>query len=95
LSALLLEQTDLISLPRSHGTYQGAHLSWELYTFHTQLQDAPPGIYRVDMGISEQDGVQYLAILVCVSTTYDQHTPMYEAVFEHVLYALQPWQKES
>lgn len=95
LSALLVEQTDLISLPQSHGAYQGAYMSWELYTFHTQLQDAPPGIYRVDMGVSERGGVQYFVLLVCVSMTYDQHAPMYEAVFEHALYSLQPWQKEG
>jgi len=95
LSALLLEQTDLVSLPRSRGVYQGAHMSWELYTFHTQLQDAPPGIYRIDMGVSEHNGVQYFVILICVSTTYDQHAPMYETVLEHALYALQPWQKEG
>lgn len=95
LGALLAEQTDLISLPQSRGVYRGAHLSWELYTFHTQLQDAPPGIYRVDMGVAEQDGVQYFVLLVCVSTTYDQHARMYKTVFEHALYALQPWQKEG
>jgi hypothetical protein len=95
LSALLIEQTDLISIPQSRGTYQGAHMLWDLHTFHTQLHDGPPGIYRIDMGVSERDGIQYFAILVCVSTTYDQHETMYETVFEHVLYNLQPWQKEG
>jgi hypothetical protein len=92
---LLVEQTDLISLPQSRGVYQGARMLWKLYTFHTQLQDAPPGIYRIDMGVSEQAGVQYFVLLVCVSTTYDQHARMYETVFEHALYALQPWKKEG
>lgn len=95
MSALLVEQTDLISLPRSRGVYQGAHMSWELYTFHTQLQDAPPEVYRIDMGVSEYDGVQYFVLLICAATTYDQHAPMYKTVFEHALYALQPWQEEG
>jgi hypothetical protein len=89
LVVLLTEQTDLIAVPRSIGTYKGSRFTWELYTFTTQLSDAGPGIYRVDMGLAEGDKF-YLVLLVSVPADYAAKAAMYDAVFTHALYALTP-----
>lgn len=103
LVALAADQMDLIQLPRSTGTYTGAHLTWDLYTFETQVKDAGPGIYRVNMALangrtpeacpewSERgEGVYYLVILVALPADYAAHRARYDTVFEHALYALAP-----
>ncbi|MBN1641173.1 MAG: hypothetical protein JXA09_08050 [Anaerolineae bacterium] len=88
--AMLSEQTDLVSLPRSTGSYQGKHLRWDLYTAETQVVGAPPGIYRLRMGIAHQGATFYFVVLVVVTADYDAGPEPYDAVFEHALYALGP-----
>jgi hypothetical protein len=92
LIANIAEQTDLVRLPRSTGTYASAHLTWHLYSFATQLADAPPGIYQVDLALAEmEDRVgYYMVLLVAQSSTYEAHRAQYRAVLEHALYALEP-----
>jgi hypothetical protein len=89
LLALLKEQTDLISLPRSIGSYKGSRFTWDLYTFTTQFAEAEPGIYRVDMGVAEGDKF-YLVTLITVPAAYEANTAFYETAFVHAMYALNP-----
>jgi hypothetical protein len=90
LVAIIAEQTDLIALPRSIGTYKGSALTWDLYTFETQLKDVEPGIYRVDMGLAEGESAIHLVFLITVPAEYATHPALYETVFAHALYALTP-----
>jgi hypothetical protein len=90
--ALVVEQTDLVQLPTSYGTYPGAHLTWELYTFSTRIKDAGPDVYRVHLGLAhvERDARYYLVILITRPMDYEQNKALYRTVFEHALYALEP-----
>lgn len=90
LPTLLVEETDLIHLPRSIGTYRGSALTWQLYKFETQLQSADPGIYRVDMGLAEGEAAIYFVTLVTMPMEYEDHAALYESVFTHAMYALAP-----
>jgi hypothetical protein len=92
LLAELTEQSDLVRLPRSTGTYAGAHLTWRLYSFATQLKQAPPGIYQVDMALAEMENGAgyYMVLLAARSSTYEANRAQYRAVLEHALYALEP-----
>ena len=90
LTALLVEQTDLIGLPKSTGTYKGRALTWQLYRFETQLQSAEPGIYRVDMGVAEGEAAIYFVTLVTMPMEYEDQAALYESVFTHAMYALAP-----
>jgi hypothetical protein len=90
LTALLTEQTDLVQLPRSAGTYEGAHLQWDLYVFETQVEDAGPGIYRVDLALAKGEAAYYIVILVTQPADYAANRARYDALFQHALYALAP-----
>jgi hypothetical protein len=90
LIALLAEETDLIGLPKSTGTYKGRALTWQLYRFETQLQSVGPGIYRVDMGVAEGKAAIYLVTLVTMPMEYDEQAALYESVFTHAMWALTP-----
>jgi hypothetical protein len=92
LLAAIVEQTDLVQLPRSTGTYESARLTWHLYSFATQLEQAPPGIYRVDMALAEMENGAgyYMVLLAARSSTYEANRAQYRAVLEHALYALEP-----
>jgi hypothetical protein len=90
LTALLAEQTDLIGLPKSIGTYRGRALTWQLYRFETQLESAGPGIYRVDMGVAQGETAIYFVTLITVSMEYERQAALYESVFTHAMWALTP-----
>ena len=42
LTAVVLESIDLEELPESIGTYRGAALSWDLYSFESQIKELGP-----------------------------------------------------
>jgi len=90
LTALLAEQTDLIRLPKSIGTYEGRALTWQRYRFDTQLPDAGPGIYRVDMGVAQGEAAIYFVTLITMSVEHEDHAALYESVLTHAMWALTP-----
>ena len=59
LVAALIKETDLISLPRSTGTYQGAYLNWKLYSFVSRIQDEGDMLFRVDLATAKDDTRSY------------------------------------
>ena len=91
-TALAVEKTDIVRLPRSVGTYEGSFLVWDLYTFSTRIADAGPDIYRVDVGLAQnkERSKIYMVLLVTVPVGYAANQSMYRAVFEHALYAFEP-----
>jgi hypothetical protein len=92
LVAEIVKQTDLVRLPDPIGTFQGAHLNWNLYVFTSQLPDVGPGIYRIDMGVAkgEQENRYYMVILITRTIEYEGDQALNQTVFEHALYALAP-----
>ena len=79
-------------LPRSFGTFKGAHLAWDLYRFTTQFADAGPDILHVDLAVAQGTGDdrQYLVVLVARSMDYAANPQKYRTVLEHALYAFEP-----
>jgi hypothetical protein len=92
LVAIVVEKTDLVRIPKSSGVYRGAYLTWDLYTFSTRVEDAGPDVYRVDLGLAhvERDARYYLVILITRPMDYEENKALYQTVFEHALYALEP-----
>jgi hypothetical protein len=90
--AVASEQTDLVQMPRSVGTYEGAYLTWDLYTFVTRIVEAGPDLYRVDLALAqdEKDSRQYTVLLITPPTGSEADRPMNQAVYEHALYAFEP-----
>jgi hypothetical protein len=86
----IAEQTDLVTLPRPIGTYRGSALTWELFVIECQIYEAGPGIFRIDLALAQNSTRYYLVSLTTKPDEYAVHAPMYEAVFSHALYALQP-----
>jgi len=90
LVATLAAQSDLIALPKSIGTYKGRAFIWDLYTFTTRLEEAGPGIYRVDMGLAERDATFYMVTLVSEPSAYAQYEARFDTVYRRALHALEP-----
>jgi hypothetical protein len=88
--ALLLAGTDLTAMPESTGRYTGKAFTWELYSFETHLQDVPVGTVRVDLAIAEDGSTTYSVALVVLPDAYSANPALFDTVFTHALYALEP-----
>ncbi len=87
---LLLADTDLTALPETTGRYTGKAFTWDLYTFETHLQDASVGIVRADLAVADDGSSTYVVALAVLPDAYDANPALFDAVFTHALYALQP-----
>jgi hypothetical protein len=65
-------------------------LTWQRYRFETQIPDAGPGIYRVDMGVAQGETAIYLVTLITESMEYERQAALYESVLTHAMWALTP-----
>jgi hypothetical protein len=90
--AMASEQTDLVQMPRSVGTYEGAYLTWDLYTFVTRIAEAGPALLEVQLALAQNKAGsrQYTVLLVTPSPALAADRPMNQAVYEHALYAFEP-----
>jgi hypothetical protein len=89
-AALLMEQTSLTELPALTGHYKGAALTWDLYTFETQIEEVGPMTLRVDLALAEDDSRSYIVALVTLPEAYDANPALFDTVFSHALHALTP-----
>lgn len=88
--ALILEQTDLSAFPESVGQYRGKAFTWDLYRFESSLEEVPDAILHLDLAVAETDSTTYVVALVALPEARDANRVMYDAVFTHALYALEP-----
>jgi hypothetical protein len=95
LVAVVVEQTDLLQLPRSAGTYQGAHLTWKIFGFGTRIKGAGPDVYHIDLALAQGkgDAKQYLVVLIAEPVDWAKKPARYRTVLEHALYAFEPLQE--
>ena len=70
LVAIVQEQTEITELPEPSGTYQGKALTWSLWSTETQLKDAGPGNWHVELALAEGESAAYLAALVVQPEAY-------------------------
>jgi len=87
---LLLADTDLTAMPESTGRYTGKAFTWDLYMFETHVQDASVGAVRVDLAVAEDASTTYVVSLVVLPDAYSANPALFDTVFTHALYALEP-----
>jgi hypothetical protein len=87
---VLLQQTGLSALPEPSGTTRGKAFVWNLYTFEASLQEAGPLPVRIDLALAEGDTRAYLVALVTLPGVHEAHAPLFDTVFAHAVYALEP-----
>jgi hypothetical protein len=88
--ALILEQTNLSAFPETAGQYRGKTFTWDLYRFESTLDEVPDATLHFDLAVAERDSTTYIVALIALIDAYDANRAMYDAVFTHALYALEP-----
>jgi hypothetical protein len=88
--AIVLEQTSLTSLPEPIGHYDGRAFTWDLWTTETQLMEVGPQTLHLDLAMAEGDSAAYFIALVVMPEAYRADPALYDTVFAHALYALEP-----
>jgi len=88
--ALLLKETDLSALPEAAGRFKGKAFTWTLYEFESHLEELPVGIVHFDMAVAESEATTYVVALLALPDAYDANRAMYNTVYTHALYALEP-----
>jgi len=86
---ILNETPDLNELPQRIATYRGRSLTWDLYSSECHLSGLDP-LVRVNLALSEGDSLSYFAALVVLPEAYEANPALYETVFRHAVYALEP-----
>ena len=90
LVAIVLEQTEITELPDPSSTYTGKALTWSLWSTETKVKDAGPMNLHVELALAEGEAAGYLVALVVQPEAYAASPGLYDTVFRHALYALQP-----
>jgi hypothetical protein len=90
LRVAVLESTDLQEFPESTGTYQGAALTWDLYSFEAQITELGSFTVSLDVAIAESDTASYFVGLLSLPENYEENADKYQSVFYHTLYAFSP-----
>ncbi len=91
-----LAQTGLTAMPKPVGTFRGRALIWDVYELETrELNLQAPGLtgdelWRVDLAVAQRDSRSYAVALGTLPADYQAHRALYETLFRHALYALQP-----
>ena len=62
--AATLESITLEEFPESTGSYQGANLRWDLYSFETEIPEIGPFEVHIDMALAGDDSQGYFVALV-------------------------------
>ncbi|NIV36587.1 MAG: hypothetical protein GWN58_46285 [Anaerolineae bacterium] len=92
--AQLLAETALTALPESTGTYTGKAFTWDLYTFESRLEGAPVDSVHFDLAMTETESGTvprtYIVMLLSLPDHYQASPELYDSVFTHVVYALEP-----
>ena len=91
---LLLAETDLSALPASTGTFSGKAFTWELYTFESRLKGADVDSVHFDLAVAGTESGPsprtYVVILLTLPDNYRASPALYDSVFTHAAYALEP-----
>jgi hypothetical protein len=90
LTAELVKQTpDLDELPERAATYRGRGLTWDEYSLEGHLPGVDP-LVRLNVALAEGDSLSYFVALAVLSEAYQAQPSLYDTVFRHVVYALEP-----
>ncbi len=87
LEELLSQQVDAPVPTTEVDVYQSAQLSWKLYTLETPLKELGPSTYHIQLALAEDEVRCYLIALATQSEDYQADKKMYDAIYNHALYA--------
>ena len=90
MEAAILESTNLEEFPESTGSYQGANLTWDLYSFETEIPELGPFEVQIDMALSGDESKGYFVALVVLPEEHENNPEKYNSVFLHSIYTLSP-----
>ena len=88
--AVTMETTTLDEFPDSTGRYQGAALSWDLYSFDTEIPELGPFTVHLNMALAGGDSQGYFVALVTLPEENEEFPEKYRSVFLHTIYSLSP-----
>jgi hypothetical protein len=92
--AELRAQTGLTDLPAPTGTLKGKAFTWDLYSFVGPLKDADVDLAHFQLAVAGTgdgtSGPTYLVVLLSLPEDYQAGPAIYDSVFTHVVYALEP-----
>ena len=92
--AELLTVTDLSTIPESTGTYNGKAFTWDLYTFESRLEGTSVDSVHFDLAVAKTESatssMTYIVMLLSLPDNYRANPALYDSVFTHVVYALEP-----
>ena len=86
MEAATLESTTMEEFPESTGSYQGAELTWDLYSFDTEIPELGQFTVHVDMALTGDDPQGYFVALVALPEEYENFPEKYKSVFLHTIY---------
>lgn len=90
MEAATLESTNLEEFPESAGRYQGANLTWDLYSFETEIPELGPFEVHIDMALTGDESKGYFVALVVLPEEHENNPEKYNSIFLHSIYALSP-----
>jgi hypothetical protein len=85
-----MQEITLPSFPPPWGTYYGRSLHWELYRFGTAVRPLDYAGSRLQLGVASSGDRTFLVTLIAPPNAYSESGEKFEAVFFHMLYALEP-----
>ena len=88
--SLILPQINLSVLPESAGRFRGKAFTWDLYTFESHLEEVPVDTLHFDLAVAESGSTTYIVALLTLPDAYDANPALYDTLFTHALYALEP-----
>lgn len=86
----VVEQTGLAGLPEPMDHHVGRAFTWDLWTTETQVKAVGPQTLHLDLALAEGSSAAYFVALVVIPEAYRANPALYETVFAHALYALEP-----
>lgn len=87
LEELLSQQVDTPVPTTELDVYQSAQLSWKLYTLETPLKEFGPSTFHIQLALAEDEVRCYLIALTTLPEDYQADKKMYDAIYNHALYA--------
>lgn len=87
---LVSQQVDTPVPTTESGVYRSAELSWKLYTLETAIKDLGENTFHIQLALAEDEVRCYLIALATVPEDYQADQKMYDAIYNHALYAFKP-----
>ena len=86
----VMDSIDLEELPESIGTYRGAALSWDMYSFEAQSMELGPMTVSINLAMADGDSASYFVGLATSPEKFEENADKYQSVLYHTIYTFSP-----